>query len=262
MDVEAIVARGLQVLLALGGAYLLALWFVLIVWTFRDIESRSRSVLTQVMSTLLVVLFWVPGMMLYWVLRPKQTLDDTYQRSLEEEYLLQDLEELPVCPTCQHFVQDDFRLCPHCQTELRDPCIQCNRLIDLRWDLCPYCGSDQDKGEVPAAIEPPVERWVAVAASAREPAIDAESDKALPAGVASEQRVVSATPSIERLERLRFGRAIRPGGERNGAAREHGNGRGSVDQSPASSGDNRAESSDDETSIDQPTVPRRFKVDS
>jgi RNA polymerase subunit RPABC4/transcription elongation factor Spt4 len=141
LDIEALVARGLQILLALGGAYLIATWFVLAIWTFRDIESRSRSVITQVFSTLLVVLFWVPGMMLYWLLRPKETLDEAYQRSLEEEYLLQDLEEMPLCPSCHHFVEDEWQLCPHCNTQLREPCPSCERLIDLRWDICPYCGT-------------------------------------------------------------------------------------------------------------------------
>jgi RNA polymerase subunit RPABC4/transcription elongation factor Spt4 len=143
LEIDALIARGLQVLIALGGAYFLALWFVLIVWTFRDIEARSRSVITQVLSTLLVVLFWIPGLALYWVLRPKETLDEAYQRSLEEEYLLQDLEELPLCPNCQHFVEDDFQICPHCQTQLKDNCPHCERLVDLRWPVCPYCGEQQ-----------------------------------------------------------------------------------------------------------------------
>ena len=39
-----LLARGAQVLAALGGAYLIALWFVLIVWTYRDIQARSNSV--------------------------------------------------------------------------------------------------------------------------------------------------------------------------------------------------------------------------
>jgi RNA polymerase subunit RPABC4/transcription elongation factor Spt4 len=140
LEIDALIARGLQILIALGGAYFIALWFVLIVWTFRDIETRSRSVITQVLSTLLVVLFWIPGLALYWVLRPKETLDEAYQRSLEEEYLLQDLEELPLCPNCQHYVEDDFQLCPHCQTQLKDNCHHCDRLVDLRWPVCPYCG--------------------------------------------------------------------------------------------------------------------------
>src|SRR4029079_13307680 len=105
---EATIARTLQVLIALSGAYLAALWIVLIVWTYRDAESRSRNVVTQVFSTMLAALFFVPGVLLYMMLRPKETLDSTFQRSLEEEYLLQDLEQIPLCPSRQHYIHDDF----------------------------------------------------------------------------------------------------------------------------------------------------------
>lgn len=132
-------ARGAQFFLAIGIAYLIALWFALVAWTFRDIESRSRSVFTQVFSTLLVVLFFVPGLLLYLILRPKETLDQVFQRALEEEYLLQDLDELPVCPGCQRSVDADFVICPHCQTSLRHACASCSRLIEWRWSVCPYC---------------------------------------------------------------------------------------------------------------------------
>ena len=132
-------ARGAQFLLAIGIAYLIAVWFALVAWTFRDIEARSRSVFAQVFSTLLVVLFFIPGLLLYLILRPKETLDQAFQRALEEEYLLQDLDDLPLCPGCQRSVDPEFVLCPHCQTTLRSPCPACSRLIDLRWHVCPYC---------------------------------------------------------------------------------------------------------------------------
>jgi RNA polymerase subunit RPABC4/transcription elongation factor Spt4 len=164
LEFEAIIARGLQILLALGGAYLIALWFVLVVWAFRDIESRSRNVVTQIASTMLVVFFYVPGFLLYWLLRPKETLDEAYQRSLEEEYLLQDLQELPLCPSCHHYVEDDYQLCPHCNTQLKEPCHSCGRLVDLQWSVCPYCAAPQhrhDHGtdEVEQRVEPG-EAWI------------------------------------------------------------------------------------------------------
>jgi hypothetical protein len=148
-------ARGAQFLLAIGIAYLIALWFALAAWTFRDIEARSRSVFTQVFSTLLVVLFFIPGLLLYLILRPKETLDQAFQRALEEEYLLQDLDDLPLCPGCQRAVEADFMLCPHCQTRLRGPCPACSRLIDLRWSVCPYCAVPVDRAaqELPPGIE-------------------------------------------------------------------------------------------------------------
>src|SRR4051812_44274906 len=138
-------ARGIQFLLAIGIAYVVALWFAVVAWTFRDIEARSRSVFTQVFSTLLVVLFFVPGLLLYLILRPKETLDQAFQRALEEEYLLQDLDDLPLCLGCQRAVEPDFVLCPHCQTPLRGPCPACERLIDLRWSVCPYCAVPVDR---------------------------------------------------------------------------------------------------------------------
>ena len=140
---EALIARIFQLFLALAGAYLLALWFALVVWTYRDITSRSTNAFTQIFSTLVVVLFFVPGAIIYLILRPRETLDEAFQRSMEEEYLLQDLDDYPLCPTCRRAVRDDFVFCPHCSTELRHACTTCHRLVDMRWEVCPFCGTDQ-----------------------------------------------------------------------------------------------------------------------
>jgi hypothetical protein len=158
---EATIARALQILIALSGAYLAALWVVLIVWTYRDAESRSRSVVTQVFSTMLAALFFVPGVLLYMMLRPKETLDLTFQRSLEEEYLLQDLEANLACPHCSRAISEEYVVCPHCHTKLKEACASCARDFDVRWSLCPYCG--HEKGAPLAEIRPviqPIERFV------------------------------------------------------------------------------------------------------
>lgn len=142
---EALIARIFQLFLALAGAYLLALWFALVVWTYRDITSRSTNAFTQIFSTLVVVLFFVPGAIIYLILRPRETLDEAFQRSMEEEYLLQDLDDYPLCHACRHAVRDDFVFCPNCSNELRRSCRSCHRLVDVRWEVCPYCGSDQQQ---------------------------------------------------------------------------------------------------------------------
>jgi RNA polymerase subunit RPABC4/transcription elongation factor Spt4 len=156
---EALIARSVQILIALGGAYILTLWFAIVIWTFQDIQARSRSVVAQIFSTLVVMIFSIPGLLIYMVLRPRYTLDDAFQRSLEEEYLMQDLEELPLCPGCQQYVEDDWVFCPNCRTELRDNCIACDQLIDLRWEICPFCGTEQYEDEddaLPAPVIQPV----------------------------------------------------------------------------------------------------------
>src|SRR5918998_4148530 len=157
MSIEEVIARAFQLLISMTGAYVVALWFALVVWTFRDIESRSRSVVAQIFSTLVVVLFFVPGVLIYLILRPKQTLDEAFARSLEEEYLLQDLEDLSLCPTCHRPVRDEFVVCPACYTELRRACPACARLVDLNWAVCAYCATELAPRELEELDEAAVE---------------------------------------------------------------------------------------------------------
>lgn len=131
----------LQLVGAFLGVYLLAVWVGLIVWTFRDIRSRSREWLMQLVSVALVVLFNVPGILLYFLLRPRLPLDEQYERELAEEALLQDIEEKHACPACQQKVQGDFLYCPNCHTRLKRRCENCHRITSLRWNICPYCGA-------------------------------------------------------------------------------------------------------------------------
>ncbi|HMA32859.1 MAG TPA: zinc ribbon domain-containing protein [Chloroflexia bacterium] len=129
-----------QFLVACTGAYLVALWLSMIIWTFRDIQSRTRDVIAIALSTLLVTVFTIPGVFLYYILRPKATLAESYERSLEEEYLLQDIEDAEVCPACKRRVERDFTYCPHCRTKLRRECEHCGTAVSLRWHACPTCG--------------------------------------------------------------------------------------------------------------------------
>ena len=132
----------IQIVLAILGAYVAAFWFALVVWTFRDIQKRSRDVLVQVLATTLVLLFNVPGLILYTILRPPETLAEAYARSLEEESLLQDIEDRQACPSCKRRVHPDYLLCPSCRTQLKQVCLNCSRLLHLSWRVCPYCGKE------------------------------------------------------------------------------------------------------------------------
>ncbi|MEN4011125.1 MAG: zinc ribbon domain-containing protein [Chloroflexota bacterium] len=124
-----------------AAAFLAALWLSLIFWTYRDIRSRARDPLVRILALLVVTILFLPGILIYIILRPARTLDDEYQRSLEEETLLQNIEEIPLCPGCTRRTQADWQLCPNCHTRLKKPCRGCGRLMDLAWNLCPYCGA-------------------------------------------------------------------------------------------------------------------------
>jgi RNA polymerase subunit RPABC4/transcription elongation factor Spt4 len=130
-------------------AFGLAVWFSIIVWTFMDIRSRSRDKVVWVFATLLVILFNVFGLVVYLILRPHETLMQAYERSLEEEALLQEIEERPICPNCRHRVENDYRMCPNCLQKLKDICLNCDRLVELDWTVCPFCTVER---KVPVAL--------------------------------------------------------------------------------------------------------------
>lgn len=44
------------------------------------------------------------------------------------------------CPRCGKGVEDDFIICPYCQTKLKSKCEQCGQLLEESWVACPYCG--------------------------------------------------------------------------------------------------------------------------
>lgn len=121
-------------------AYFVSLWFGLVIWTFNDIRSRSQNIITQLVSTMLVLAFFVFGLLLYYMVRPSLTLAQAYERSLEEETLLQEIEARHLCPTCNSRVEDDFMICPTCLTKLRRQCHFCTKLLAPEWTICPYCG--------------------------------------------------------------------------------------------------------------------------
>ena len=129
------------VLTGLAGAFLVALWVALVVWTYRDMRSRHRDRLVHILAALMVALLNLPGVLVYLILRPARTLEEEYQQTLEEEALLQSIEDQSVCPGCERHIKDDWQVCPTCQTKLRKPCHSCGRLMELPWNICPYCGT-------------------------------------------------------------------------------------------------------------------------
>ena len=57
----------LQLFIACSGAYFVALWVSLIIWTFRDMQARTHETLAVVLSAVLVAVFTIPGLaVLFW----------------------------------------------------------------------------------------------------------------------------------------------------------------------------------------------------
>jgi RNA polymerase subunit RPABC4/transcription elongation factor Spt4 len=165
-----------------GGVWALLLWLSVIVWVYRDIRDRTRDSSLQVLSVFVVMTFFplvfnLPGLSLYLLMRPRETLEEAYARSLEEEALLRELGDEGSCPSCRRLVEKDFQYCPSCQTQLKDQCAKCERLLSFSWVACPTCGTARP-GAVPA-VQP------------------------VPAQVPSEEPL-EASPAAQEVEAARF----------------------------------------------------------
>jgi RNA polymerase subunit RPABC4/transcription elongation factor Spt4 len=138
----------LESALRLGGllllAYVLVLWLSAVIWVFRDVRSRTGDQASQLIAVVLVAVFNLPGLLVYLVIRPQATMSDAYERSLEAEAILHELQMTAnACQACHRPVEDDYNVCPHCRTRLREPCRNCSKQVRTSWVTCPYCATDR-----------------------------------------------------------------------------------------------------------------------
>ncbi|MCC7364761.1 MAG: zinc ribbon domain-containing protein [Dehalococcoidia bacterium] len=131
--------------------YVAALWLTLVYWTARDIRQRTSSPGMQMAAPLLVLAGFFPGLLLYLVLRPRQTLAQQYAHVLEEEVLRTELDQQVACPKCTHPVKEEFLVCPACKEQLKQPCTACSRALANAWKVCPFCGVERRRSARTAA---------------------------------------------------------------------------------------------------------------
>lgn len=157
------IATVVGVVVAVLGAFLFAFWIAMGIWTFNDIRARSRDWLAILLACVLVLIFPIVGLVLYLMIRPKHTLAEVYDRALEEEALLREIEETLACITCGVPVKEMWVYCPTCHQQLQHTCVNCKQLVRNEWEICVFCGTAQQ----PAAqsYAPPVQQLVSPTAA-------------------------------------------------------------------------------------------------
>ena len=134
-----VLTTGLIIFLSL----LFALWVSLVIWAYRDMRSRSHDLFAQILTVVTVALLPIVGILIYLILRPSETLSESFESALAEEALLQEIEKKPYCPGCSRNVHPNWQVCPYCHVRLKQPCVQCDELIELQWTICPFCTTQQ-----------------------------------------------------------------------------------------------------------------------
>ncbi len=129
--------------------YAVLLWLGTAYWAFRDMQARTENPILPYFAAALIIFFtpllFVFAVILYLIVRPRETLAEVYERSLAEESLLAEVEKNELCPVCRDRVDSDWLVCPNCRTRLHRVCPSCNRLAEPGWPLCAFCGREFER---------------------------------------------------------------------------------------------------------------------
>ena len=132
--------------------FLVLFWLSLVIWTVRDIRARTQERVPRILAPVVVAVFFLGGLLIYRLLRPRHRQAELSAQELEETILLAEMATLQVCPRCQTRVEFDFIVCPCCHQELKRPCPRCVRLLELGWICCPYCALQLGAGSMPPGV--------------------------------------------------------------------------------------------------------------
>lgn len=150
--------------------YIVVIWLVTAFWAYRDMQHRSSNPVAPYLAAAFIILFtplfFLFAIVLYKIVRPRETVAEANERALAEEAMLADIEARPHCANCSRPVHEDWIICPSCRNRLRRVCPNCSRLVELDWSLCAWCGKDFERPETIAAAYIP---------GARRPALEAQT---------------------------------------------------------------------------------------
>jgi RNA polymerase subunit RPABC4/transcription elongation factor Spt4 len=140
---------GIRVLVA----YIVLIWLASAFWAYRDMRLRSASAFTPYVAAAAIIVFtpvfFLFGLLLYRIVRPKETIAEVNERTLAEEAMLAEVASHAHCANCARPVNEEWIICPTCRNRLRRVCPNCERLIELDWTLCAWCGKDFERAEAP-----------------------------------------------------------------------------------------------------------------
>lgn len=126
--------------------FFVVLWLSLAYWTFADAGRRGTIRFFWGIVALIVPFL---GTLIYLIVRPPEYVLDSRERELELAVLERELKRrVSLCPSCRSVVEKDYLLCPECGWDLKKPCLNCGKPLDLNWRVCPYCATAQREKKI------------------------------------------------------------------------------------------------------------------
>ncbi len=137
-------SQAVAVALIVLAAYAATMWIAAVLWTYNDISSRTRDGRAHIIAVAFVAIFSLPGLLLYLLLRPTETIEERAEIQIELDAFAREAAERHFCPGCRRPVEREFLVCPYCARQLSVSCASCRRNLADAWNLCPYCLQERD----------------------------------------------------------------------------------------------------------------------
>lgn len=122
------------------GALFIVFWLVITGWVWIDSGERTSKLSIRVVYIVLVVLLNIPGLIIYLIIRPSETIEEIYWADLERRYLKFETSELGDCSKCGSQLYPGFVFCTNCGNEIKIRCPRCNVLVNKDHKHCEFCG--------------------------------------------------------------------------------------------------------------------------
>lgn len=117
------------------------LWIFVTLWVWTDSGERTQNKAFRFFVTIFVLPFNIPGLLIYFMIRPTLTIDEMYWAELERRYLMYQTIDLDDCPKCGEGLMPGFNNCPACGLEIKSECTGCGVNVHRDYKFCPFCGT-------------------------------------------------------------------------------------------------------------------------
>jgi hypothetical protein len=131
---------------------LVIFWLVVVGWVWADSGERTTKTGARILYVLIVLVLNIPGLIIYLIVRPSETIEQIYWGDLERRYLKFETSDLGDCPSCCSQLYPGYVHCPNCGFELKKKCPSCDMLVNRDCKYCVYCGYQISKRLIPEVL--------------------------------------------------------------------------------------------------------------
>ncbi len=122
------------------GFLLVVFWLFIVGWVWVDSGERTSKKGLRVGYVVLASLLFIPGLIIYLVIRPSETIEEIYWADLERRYLKYETADLGDCPKCGSQLFPGYVHCTNCGYTIKIRCPKCNLLVNKEHKYCEFCG--------------------------------------------------------------------------------------------------------------------------